>query len=169
MLDIGRPDEAVTAYQRSLALAPDDVRSVLGLGNAFQASGREDVAFQHYLDSGIRLGRGGHPWEAIPILEAAAEIRSEDAGVRNALGNTYLGAGLREKAIEQFRAAIALDSAQYEAWFNLGVAADALGLRDEAMRAYQGFLERAPVNLQQPIARARTRIQTLSSNANQTP
>ena len=169
LLDLGRPDEAVSAYQRSLALAPDDVRSTLGLGNALQASGREDDAFQHFLDTGIRLARGGHPWEAIPILQAAGEIRSDDAGVRNALGNTYMGAGLSEKAREQFRAAIVLDSAQYEAWFNLGVVADGLGLRDEAILAYQGFLERAPADLQQPITRARIRIQALSSNAGKTP
>ena len=169
LLDLGRLDEAVSAYEKSLALAPDDVRSTLGLGNALQASGREEDAFQHLLDTGIRLARGGHSWEAIPILQAAADMRSDDAGVKNALGNTYMGAGLSEKALEQFRAAIALEPTQYEAWFNLGVTADSLGLRDEAIRAYQGFLERATVDLQQPITRARTRIRDLSSNASQTP
>jgi tetratricopeptide (TPR) repeat protein len=163
LLDLGRRDEAVSAYERSLALSPDDVRSTLGLGKALQASGREDDAFQHLLDAGIRLARGGDPWEAIPILQAAAEIRSDDASVKNVLGNTYFGAGLSEKALEQFRAAIALEPTQYEAWFNLGIAADAVGLRDEAILAYQGFLERAPASLQQPIKRAQTRIRALSS------
>jgi tetratricopeptide (TPR) repeat protein len=167
LLDLGQAEEAVVAYQGALDLAPDDVRSVLGLGNALRAAGREDDAFQYCLDAGIRLARGGHPWEAIPILQAAAEIHGDDAGVRNALGNTYMGAGLSEKALEQFRAAIALEPTQYEAWFNLGVAADALGLRDEAILAYQGFLQRAPANLQQPIMRARTRIRALSSGVDQ--
>ena len=78
-----------------------------------------------------------------------------------------MGVGLREKAIEQFRSSIELDSEQFEAWYNLGVVSESLGHRDEAIRAYQGFLERAPLELQQPIARARTRIRALSAGADQ--
>ncbi len=66
-----------------------------------------------------------------------------------------------EDAIEQFRAALRLDQTKYESWYNLGLTADALGLHDEAIRAYEGFIERAPPALQQQIVRARVRIQEL--------
>lgn len=163
LMDVGRPGDAVAAYRAAVDLAPADVRSVLGLGRALDANGEREAAFRYYLTEGIRFGRGGRPWEAIPVLSAAIDLRDDDAGARNALGGAYMGAGLGDKAIEQFRAALELDSALFEAWFNLGVAAEALGYRDEAIRAYQGFLEQVPNSLEQPIMRARERIRTLSS------
>jgi tetratricopeptide (TPR) repeat protein len=138
---------------------------MLGLGRALQAERGVEEAFGYYLSEGIRLGRGGSPWEAIPVLTAAVELRDDDAGARNALGGAYVGAGLSDKAIEQFRFAVQLDPAMYEAWFNLGVTAESSGYRDEAIAAYRSFLERAPSALQQPINRARDRIRALSSAA----
>jgi tetratricopeptide (TPR) repeat protein len=161
LLDLGRPDEAVLAYEAATTKAPRNVKSILGLGSALEAAGQEEAAFRHYMDTGVQLGRGGYPWEAIPILKKAVEMRDGDAEAKNALGSAYMTAGLQEQAIEQFRKALALDPAMIEVWYNLGLSADALGLHNEAIRAYRGFVERAPPTLQQPIARARTRIEAL--------
>jgi tetratricopeptide (TPR) repeat protein len=165
LLELGKPDDAIDAFRTALALVPTDIRSMLGLGRALQAERGVEEAFGYYLSEGIRLGRGGSPWEAIPVLTAAVELRDDDAGARNALGGAYVGAGLSDKAIEQFRFAVQLDPAMYEAWFNLGVTAESSGYRDEAIAAYRSFLERAPSALQQPINRARDRIRALSSAA----
>lgn len=164
LLELGRPDEAVLAYRSATDLAPTNVKSAIGLGAALQASGAEEAAFRHYMNIGIQLGQGGYPWEAIPILKKAVEMRSADGEARNALGSAYTTAGLRDRAIEQFRTAIEMDSAIIEAWYNLGATADALGYREEALQAYQGFVERAPLTWLQPVAQARARIEALSSD-----
>lgn len=163
LLELQRPGEAVTAYRQALRLAPDSVRPALGLGEALAATGEEQAAFEHYLATGIRLARGGRPWEAMPVLAAAIELRADDPVARNALGNTYAGAGLAEKAIEQFSLSLKLDPDQHEARFNLAVTAEKLGRRDEAVRAYREFVERAPARLQGAVERARQRLLALST------
>jgi protein O-mannosyl-transferase len=167
LLQLERPDEAVQAYRMATTLAPTNVKSLLGLGTALQASGDEATAFQYYVETGTRLGQGGYPWEAIPILKKAVELRPDDAAARNALGSAYTTVGLRDQAIVQFRVALELDSAMIEAWYNLGITADALGYRDEALQAYRGFVARAPPPLQQSVARIRERIKALAPYASE--
>jgi superkiller protein 3 len=165
LVDLGRPEEAVATYRRAIGMDPTDVRIVLGLGAVLMTLGEDEAAFREYLGSGVELGRSGHPWEAITILKEAVNIRLVDAEARSALGSAYLTAGFTEQALEQFREAIQLDPETVAAWFNMGLAADALGGRDEALRGYRGFVERAPIELLQPIARARARIEALSQDA----
>ena len=86
---------------------------------------------------------------------------------RNALGNAYSTAGLRDQAINQFRLAIESDPEKYEAYYNLGLVADELGQREQAIQAFQGFLERAPAEMQPHIKRARDRVEALSVGADQ--
>jgi Flp pilus assembly protein TadD len=165
LLDLGRVSPAVEAYRSAVALEPGNVRSAFGLGAALEASGDEEEAFGHYLATGERFGRAGLPWEAIPFLKRAIELRADDAGARNALGSAYMTAGMREQALEQFRAAIELDSQRFEPWHNLAIVADGLGLRAEAIEAYTRFIELAPPALQQPISRARGRIEALTRDS----
>jgi tetratricopeptide (TPR) repeat protein len=162
LLDLGHAEEAVSAYRDALRLEPRKIRSILGLGEALRASGRDDEAFDHYLSAGINLARIGAPWEAIPVLQRAVESRQEDADARNALGSAYMTAGLVEKALQEFQRAVELDPSVIEAWYNMGLAADRLNRTAEALNAYEGFVQRAPVQLQQPIAWARSRIEALS-------
>jgi Flp pilus assembly protein TadD/uncharacterized membrane protein YhaH (DUF805 family) len=162
LVDLGRPGEAVDVFRKALGMAPANVKFVLGLGSALLALDDEESAFQHYLGSGIELGRNGRPWEAITILKEAVRLRNEDAIAHNALGSAYMTAGLKKQAIGQFRSAIELEPDKIEAWYNLGLVADELGFRDEAIYAFQGFLDRAPASLQQHILRARARVEALS-------
>jgi tetratricopeptide (TPR) repeat protein len=165
LLDLGRPAEAATAYDEALRLAPEGVRAVLGLGLALQASGDEEAALRHYLDKGVFLARGGRPFEAMPILEAAASLTVVDANVYNALGNTYMAAGMGQRALEQYQLALNLDPDMEIAWYNLGTVADSIGRRDDALRAYEEFLSRAPDSLQQQIMRAQLRSHDLRTGA----
>jgi tetratricopeptide (TPR) repeat protein len=162
LMDLGMLAEATEAYQTAITMDPTDIRFMLGLGTVMLASGDENAAFLHYLGSGVRLGRNGHPWEAVAILKEAVGVRPEAANARSALGSAYNAAGLNDEAFEQFRVAIELDPELIAAWYNLGLVADALGHTDEALRAYTGFVERAPYELQRPIETARKRIEQLS-------
>ena len=162
LLDFDRPQDALQAFQTALSIKPTNMDAVLGIGRALVADGREEEAFQHYLATGTQFGQGGLPWQAIPVLKEAVNLRTDDAEARHALGSAYLMYPKHDDAIEQFRAALRLDQTKYESWYNLGLSADALGLHDEAIRAYEGFIERAPPALQQQIVRARVRIEALS-------
>jgi tetratricopeptide (TPR) repeat protein len=165
LMDLEMLDEAADVFRTAIGIDPANVRSVLGLGSALLASGDEEAAFRHYLDAGVALGRNGLPWEAIAVLKEAARLRNEDAIAYNALGSAHMTAGLDAQAIEQFRTAIDLDPGKIEAWYNLGLVADRLGQRDEAIYAYRGFLERAPASLQQHIQKASARVEALSGEA----
>jgi tetratricopeptide (TPR) repeat protein/uncharacterized membrane protein YhaH (DUF805 family) len=162
LVDLGRPDEAADVFRTAIGMDPTNVEFVLGLGSALAASGDEQAAFRHYLDAGVAFGRNGRPWEAVMILKEAVRLRNQDAIAYNALGSAYMTAGLDAQAIEQFRTAIELDPGKIEAWYNLGLVADRLGRRDEAVYAYRGFLERAPASLQQHIEKVSARVEALS-------
>lgn len=162
LMDVGMLAEATEVYRTAVAMDPDNVKILIGLGAVMLATGDEDSAFMHYLESGVRLGRNGRPWEAVSTLKEAVRVRPGAANARSALGSAYKAAGLNGEAVEQFRLAIELDAELIAAWYNLGVVADELGLADEALRGYQGFVERAPHELQQSIDTARNRIEQLS-------
>jgi Flp pilus assembly protein TadD len=158
LLDLDQPMEALQAFESALSVKPASMAPVLGIGTALKASGQEEAAFRHYLDTGTKFAQGGLPWQAIPVLREAVALRAGNANARHALGSAYLMVERHNEAIEQFRAALQIDQAKSESWYNLGLAADALGLGEEAMHAYRAFVERAPSTLQQPIAQARERI-----------
>jgi tetratricopeptide (TPR) repeat protein len=162
LMDVGMLPEATEVYRTAVAMDPDNVKILIGLGAVMLATGDEDSAFMHYLESGVRLGRNDRPWEAVSTLKEAIRVRPGAANARSALGSAYKAAGLNGEALEQFRLAIELDAELIAAWYNLGVVADELGLADEALRGYQGFVERAPHELQRFIDTARNRIEQLS-------
>jgi Flp pilus assembly protein TadD len=164
LLQLDRPEEALQSYRTAIDLEPKSVPAAIGIGKALQAGGREAEAFRYYMDTGTKLGQGGLPWQAIAVLKEAVTLRAEDAEAKHALGSAYLIVQKHDEAIDLFRAALHLDSTKFESWYNLGLTADALGLNEEAMRAYQQFVERAPPSLQQPIARARGRIRALNAD-----
>jgi tetratricopeptide (TPR) repeat protein len=166
LIELGRASEAIESYQQALTLRPQIMKSLLGLGIALEAAGFADEAFRHYLAEGTKLGRAGSPWKAIPLLEKAVELRGADPEARNALGSAYMMAGLREQALAQYQEAVTHDPTMMEAWYNLGLVADALGHKEMALSAYQEFVIRAPRELQQPINRARERIKALSLELN---
>jgi tetratricopeptide (TPR) repeat protein len=162
---LGEFEESASAYRRALELYPDGVKALLGLGRVLPESGRGDEALQLLLDAGIRLARSGRPMEAIPVLEAATSLANVDANVYNALGNTYMMAGMGDKALNQYRLALDIDPQMVSAWYNLGAVADELGRHADALRAYEEFLDRAPNSMQQQIVRAQLRLQDLRMGA----
>jgi tetratricopeptide (TPR) repeat protein len=166
LVELDRTSEAIESYKQALTLRPQVMKSLLGIGIALEAAGLVDEAVRHYLLEGTKLGRSGSPWKAIPLLEKAVELKSSDPEAKSALGSAYMMAGLREKALAQFQEALALDPSMMEAWYNLGLVADALNKKEMALSAYEEFVIRAPRELQQPINRARARINALSGELN---
>ena len=64
--------------------------------------------------------------------------------VRNSLGNCYMLLGDNFRAVEEYKIAIALDTANYEAYFNLATNLEAIGLGSEALGYFSFFCRAAP-------------------------
>lgn len=83
---------------------------------------------------------------------------SPDVGfAHNNLGNAYMLGSKYFEAISEYRKAIALDKRNIEAYYNLGISMDKVGLLNQAVYYYEFFYKNAPVqyNEQKKIARER--------------
>jgi tetratricopeptide (TPR) repeat protein len=165
--DLGDWEESAKAYRTALLLEPDGVKALLGLGRALAESKQGGEAVRVLLDAGVRLALGGRPMEAIPVLQAAASLEEADGNVHNALGNTYVEAGMGDRALDQYLLALDMDPEMVSVWYNLGTVADSLGRHEDAVRAYENFLSRAPDTMQLQISRAQLRLQDLRTGAGQ--
>jgi tetratricopeptide (TPR) repeat protein len=79
----------------------------------------------------------GEPERAVRALAPSAQ--SDDAGLLSDLAASYLarnGAGDVQRALDLLERAVRLDPNRTEAWFNLGLAAEATGQRSRAMEAW---------------------------------
>lgn len=91
----------IEEYQRSLAEDPDNLSTVIALGNAFSGSGS-------WLD-------------AIKQYEHAIRLDPHNADVHTDLGIAYRNIGLPYRAREEFRKAIEYEPGHLNARFNLGL------------------------------------------------
>jgi tetratricopeptide (TPR) repeat protein len=96
-----------------------------------------------------------------------ASLAEADANTYNALANTYMLAGMGDRALDQYLLALDRDPEMVSAWYNLGMVADSLGRHEDAVRAYEGFLRLAPDTMQQQISRAQLRLRDLRAGAGQ--
>ncbi len=83
--------------------------------------------------------------DAIPLLESGLKIAPQRADLHAALGESYFMAGKAEKAIEEFKALIALDPSARSYAF-MGLSYRHLGRFDEAMTYFKEGLKLDPHN-----------------------
>ena len=102
----------------------------------------EDFA-EAYNNLGLALFYQGRYEEAVAEFRNALRINPDFAMAHSNLGLTFLNAKKTDEAIAEFRLALGLDPENAEAYYNLGIACLSKGLMNEAVRAYEGFLERA--------------------------
>jgi Flp pilus assembly protein TadD len=118
----GRHEEAIQAWQRVLALQPEDASAESNLGVALAKTHREREAVAH--------------------LEKALALNPRDALAHSNLGGVLAGLGEIELAITHFRQALELAPDSASAHYNLGVAlytgrGDAAGALSEWRAALQ--------------------------------
>ncbi len=106
----------------------------LGLGAVNRATAKPGVAADPYL-LGLKAFQQGRTAEALQYFEQAAELRSRDARVANALGNTWFALNEPSKAAQEYRRAIQLDPRLAAAHKNLGLLEYQQGRFLEAARA----------------------------------
>jgi len=160
LYEAGRLDEAVSRYEKAVALQPDYAPAYNNLGVTLRAKGDVDAAIAAY-QRGLRLD-GDYPdlhYNLANALlsqnradEAAAHLATSVAGEpasaanHNNLGTALAEKGQMEPAIVEFRNAIALEPASVLAYRNLGNALAATGRSAEAREALERAVTLAPAD-----------------------
>jgi tetratricopeptide (TPR) repeat protein len=161
----GRVAEALSCFDRTLALQPQHVPALANRGTALNRLGRWGEALAAF-EAALALA-AGHPalldgqGDALIGLKRMAEAREvfmrltaaapDNADAWSKLGATEADAGALEAALAAFDRSLALDPAKAEAAYNRGNVLRDLGRFDEALAAYDraialGDPVNAPIN-----------------------
>jgi tetratricopeptide (TPR) repeat protein len=89
LVESGKLEDAVSAYENARAIAPDSAPVRFNLGGVLRRLGRNEAAIEQ--------------------LEAARDLLPEDSDVYVELGLAYMAAGANEKAVAALRRAITLN------------------------------------------------------------
>ncbi len=157
-----RLDEAIAAFQRAIAAAPDYANAHYNLGNVFREQGSltEAIAtFEKALAAdaghsgapaalGQTLSAAGRSAEAIGYFERALELLPEDAGLRCDLGDALQAIRQLDRAREQYRKSVECDAKLARAWYAMGCAEEAAKEFAPAVVCYRRALEISPGWLQ---------------------
>ena len=175
LLQAGKKDAAIAAFERTVAVQADHYDGWLYLGRLYFADLRYDDAISAW-NTAAGLRESAEVQTSLGSAElarndyASAEghfLRAIELEPANALAFYNLGL-LRqtqhklEPAVENYRKAIQLNVNQFEAYLNLGIVQEQLGKRTEAIQTLEEFIRRAPPksHMQQIVA-ARVRINAL--------
>ena len=157
-MGLGRKEDAVASFRRSLELEPENGTTCNKLGIALSSLGRHKEAADHfrkaleikpgsaaiYSNLGNALVSLGNHQAAVASFERALAIKPDYVDVHYNLGNTYNSLGRHEEAILSYRRALALKPDYTEAHNNLGNSLNSLGRHEEAAAVFQNALEITP-------------------------
>jgi tetratricopeptide (TPR) repeat protein len=158
MLQNGRVDEAIVAFQQALAIEPNFAKAHNNLGDALLQKGQVDEAIDHLRQAlatqpdnaeahnnlGNALFQKGRVDEAALHYQRALAIRPGFAQANYNLGNYFLQKGSVDEAIVQFQKALAGKPDFIDACNNLGAALLRKGRLDEAIVPFQQALAIQP-------------------------
>jgi predicted O-linked N-acetylglucosamine transferase (SPINDLY family) len=153
----GKTDEAVTYFERTLALRPDYAEAHTNLGNVFLAQGRIDRAVVHFERAlsfmpdarihhnlGIAYALQRKLDRAVDQHERALALRPDYAEAHNGLGLALMSQWKMDQAVKHFQRAVALQPDFPEAHNNLGLALGLLGKTEQAVALYERALALRP-------------------------
>jgi tetratricopeptide (TPR) repeat protein len=154
----GRLAEAMTCYERALALAPDSVDTLYNLGNTCQDLGQTERAIG-YFERALRLRPDavelhnnlgsalqdlGRLDEAVASYHEALALRPDAVEILDNLGGALLAQGQLETAVACYERAITLRPDRIESQIGLGVVLREQGHLEDAVARYQEALALAP-------------------------
>jgi ADP-heptose:LPS heptosyltransferase len=120
LMHLDRLPDALTSFERVLALAPDHPGALVNRATIL-----------------IELG---HPAEALADVEHALRLDPNDIKAWTKHGNALSVQGRYQEAVASFDRALALDPAWYDAHNNRGFCLEALGRIHEALQSYDAAL-----------------------------
>jgi Flp pilus assembly protein TadD len=157
----GRYGDALTCFQKTLALNPRSVKGENNLGLAYEALNRNDEAVRAYrtaiawqkddpaqseqplLNLAILLLHRNQVDEAEQLLEQAAKIAPKEPRIHENLGQAYLRTGCVADAVKEFAAAVTLAPENPRYHYLLG---QAYRRRGDHAHAKQEFARSAALN-----------------------
>jgi tetratricopeptide (TPR) repeat protein len=154
----GRPRDAVTHYQRAIAMQPDYAPAYNNLGVAQRASGEVDNAIASYRqamairpeypDAHYNLANAlldkNKAEEAAEHFRIALKSIPDSAGVSNNLGIALAAEGKVADAIGAFQSAVASDPGSATAHRNLADALSSVGRQAESFLEFQRAIQIDP-------------------------
>ena len=152
--------QALASYDKSLAIKPDSVRTLLNAGRAADKSDRQPQAEAWYRKAwelsprspeaanglGLALAKQGHAEEARKYFEQSIALRKDYAAAINNLGVLYLQQGNSDDAIAAFNYGIQMAPDEDILYLNLGRTYTRKGNNDKAREVMQKLLDRKPAN-----------------------
>jgi len=120
----GRHADARAAYRKVLELDPTSAK-------AYENLGADEFAAGDLNEAGADLAR-------------ALSLDPRLAGVHNALAAVYMRQGRQADAMAAWKTAVRLDPRLFDALYNLGIALDDAGRREEARPYLERFVNEAP-------------------------
>jgi Flp pilus assembly protein TadD len=154
----GKYAEAVTEFDRALAIRPDDPETLLKRGTTLAGLGRLDEAIADYhatlalrpddaiayLNLGAALAARGRYHEAIAMYRKVLEIQPGSGEAYANLGTALLRQGRFDAAVTALREAVRLEPWNAEAHTSLGAALAVQGNLGGAIAQYREGLREAP-------------------------
>ncbi|MEJ7862222.1 MAG: tetratricopeptide repeat protein [Pyrinomonadaceae bacterium] len=143
--------EAVVAYEKAVKAKPDSINYRYALGSLYWKQIRYDDATREFTEilkrepkeprASFNLGdiylTNGDAAKAVPFLEIAVVNFPEEFDTRFALGRAYLLTNKYQPAIEQLKIAVKLRPEIAEGFYQLGLALQKSGRREEAKPAFK--------------------------------
>ncbi len=124
LLELGRADEAIAAYEKSLGLDPDFADAHRNLADALTDAARLDEAIAHYA--------------------RAAQLKPNWPDLLNNFGHALQSAGRHADALDRFREALSLDPSFAGAHANMGGAMLEMGAIDAALASHRAAARLRP-------------------------
>jgi protein O-GlcNAc transferase len=155
---LGRLEQAVTSYERALALKPDSVEALYNLAVTEQDRGKLDVAAAAYRrvihgkpdhaaahsNLGNILHAQGELDDAAACFEPALRLRPDFLPAQINRGNVLKAQGKPDEAILSYGRALTIAPDYAEAHNNLGIVLLEQGRLDEAVESYRRALSLQP-------------------------
>ena len=158
LLQDEKPEDGISAYNKTLRLKPDDADAYNNRGVAKVHLGRHDDAIADYNEA-IRLkpddadaynNRGsakvhlGRHDDAIADYDEAIRLKPDYADAYNNRGSAKDDLGRHDDAIADYDEAIRLKPDYADAYYNRGIAKDDLGRYDDAIADYDEAIRLSP-------------------------
>jgi len=154
----GRYEEAVAAFSKAVAAAPDSVSARIDLGSALGELGDPEKAIAEYdkaleiapenptalFNAGLLRAERGELDVALEHLQSAARVAPEDMTIRLRLADVLQTAGELENALVQYRAAVELEPSEEGARLGEAQVLASLGRFAEARDALERSLTQLP-------------------------
>lgn len=160
LASLGRTDEAISYFARSIKFDPTQADAHHNYGVSLVAKKDDLNAIPHFLkaialnpnhiNSHIHLGliqsRRGYNDEAIKLLEKALEIDKENLAAHNNMGTFLSNQGKHEQAIPHFAFVLKKDPSNLPVRINLSQAYEEAGLYEKAITEYEALLKTTTKN-----------------------